>query len=41
VLVAGFGAGFVDYYARIKRAELARFAAEVSEWEHREYFDLF
>jgi glutamine synthetase len=41
VLVEGFGRGFVDYLARIKRAELARFAAEVSEWEHREYFDLF
>lgn len=41
VLVAGFGAGFVDYLVRIKRAEAARFAAEVSEWEQREYFDLF
>jgi glutamine synthetase len=37
----GFGAGFVDYYCRIKRAEIARFEAEVSEWEQREYFDLF
>jgi hypothetical protein len=25
----------------LKRAELARFDAEVSEWEQREYFDLF
>jgi len=41
VLVEGFGAGFVDYLVRIKRAELARFAAEVTDWEHREYFDLF
>jgi glutamine synthetase len=38
---AGFGAGFVDYYCRLKRAEIARFEAEVSEWEQREYFDLF
>jgi len=36
-----FGAGFIDYFCRIKRAEIARFEAEVSEWEQREYFDLF
>ncbi len=46
-LRAGFGAGFVDYYAHIKQAELARFEkeqgeqAEVTPWEQREYFDLF
>ena len=38
---ASFGDGFIDYYLRIKRAEIARFEAEVSEWEHREYFELF
>ena len=37
----GFGAAFVDYYCRIKDAEIARFNLEVSDWEHREYFDLF
>ncbi|TXL73609.1 glutamine synthetase [Vineibacter terrae] len=37
----GLGAGFVDYFARIKDAEIARFQAEVTEWEQREYFDLF
>lgn len=37
----GFGDGFVDYVLRLKRAEIARFNAEVSEWEQREYFDLF
>jgi glutamine synthetase len=37
----GFGQGFVDYYIAIKRAELARYHAEVTEWEHKEYFDLF
>ena len=37
----GFGHQFIDYYCRIKEGELARFNAEVSEWEHREYFDLF
>ncbi len=41
VLVEGFGRGFVDYLVHVKRAELARHAAEVSDWEHREYFDLF
>jgi glutamine synthetase len=37
----GLGETFVDYYCRIKEAELARFNLEVSEWEHREYFDLY
>ncbi len=41
VLTQGLGAGFVDYYCRIKEAEIARFNLEVSEWEQREYFDLF
>ena len=41
------GTAFVDYYARIKEAELARFTAEseggpeVTAWEQNEYFDLF
>jgi glutamine synthetase len=37
----GFGRGFIDYYIRIKEAEIARYQAEVTEWEQREYFDLF
>ena len=44
-----FGAGFIDYYARLKEAEFARFTAEaggqtigdVTTWEQNEYFDLF
>jgi glutamine synthetase len=42
-----FGEGFVDYYAHLKEAELARFTAEsggdagVTAWEQNEYFDLF
>ena len=43
-----FGAGFVDYYCRIKDAELARFRQtekdddpEITRWEQKEYFDLF
>ncbi len=46
---AGFGGFFVDYYLHLKEAEIARYrsetgakadTAEVSEWEHREYFDM-
>jgi glutamine synthetase len=40
-LRAGFGDGFVEYWLHLKRAELARFNAEVSEWEQREYFSIF
>ncbi len=44
-----FGADFIDYYAHIKEAELARFKVEangggegdVTAWEQNEYFDLF
>ena len=42
-----FGAAFVDYYGRLKAAELARFKAEsggdadVTAWEQNEYFDQF
>ena len=47
VLRKNLGAAFVDYYAHIKQAELARFKAEsiegpeVTAWEQNEYFDLF
>ena len=37
----GFGRNFIDYYLRIKEAEVARYQSEVTEWEQREYFDLF
>ena len=37
----GFGADFVDYFIHIKQAELARFNAEVTDWEQREYFDIY
>jgi glutamine synthetase len=45
-----FGAAFIDYYARLKEAELSRFTSEAGEavdgddvtaWEQNEYFDLF
>jgi glutamine synthetase len=35
------GSGFVDYYVHIKNAEIERFQAEVSDWEQREYFEMF
>jgi glutamine synthetase len=35
------GAGFVNYYIHIKNAEIERFQAEVSDWEQREYFEMF
>jgi glutamine synthetase len=41
VMRAGFGRSFIEYFAKIKEAEIARYQLEVSEWEHREYFDLF
>jgi glutamine synthetase len=40
-LFSGFGRPFIEYFCRIKEAEIARFNLEVSDWEHREYFDLF
>jgi glutamine synthetase len=40
-LADGFGRSFIEYYLRIKEAEIARYQAEVTEWEQREYFDLF
>lgn len=39
-LGAAFGDGFIDYFARLKEAEIARFLAEVTDWEQREYFSL-
>lgn len=41
VLTDGLGRAFVDYYCHIKQAEIARFNLEITEWEHREYFDMF
>jgi glutamine synthetase len=37
----GFGQQFVDYFTHIKAAEIARYQLEVSEWEQKEYFELF
>lgn len=40
-LAARLGKDFVSYYAGIKRAEIARFEQEVTDWEQREYFRVF
>jgi glutamine synthetase len=38
---AALGDDVVDYLLTIKRAEWARYLAQVSEWEQAEYFNLF
>jgi glutamine synthetase len=35
------GDEFIDYYTFIKNAEIERFQAEVTDWEQREYFEMF
>ena len=35
------GEKFVDYYVHIKDAEIERFQSEITEWEQREYFEMF
>jgi glutamine synthetase len=37
----GFGSAFIDYFCKLKEAEISRFNLEVTEWEHREYFETF
>ena len=36
-----FSEDFIDYYTFIKKAEISRFQMEVTEWEHKEYFNTF
>ena len=36
-----FGEPFVDYFTRLKEFEIARFLAHVTDWEHREYFEVY
>ena len=40
VLIGGFGADFVDYFARVKQSEITRHndADDQAEWQRREYF---
>ena len=39
-LRAAFGPFFIDYFAKLKQAEIDRFQSEVTEWEQAEYFEL-
>lgn len=41
VLTAGLGPEVVDWILTLKRAEVARYRAEVTAWEQREYGELF
>lgn len=38
---AALGDAVIDYLVTIKEAEIARFLSTVTDWEHREYFDIF
>ena len=35
------GDQFIDYILAIKYAEIERFFSEVTDWEHKEYFEIF
>ena len=35
------GDGFVDYLLAIKEGEVSRYLTEVTDWEQREYFEIF
>ena len=36
-----FGDTFVDYMRAVKQSEIDRFLAHVTDWEQREYFEVF
>ncbi len=38
---SAFGDQFIDYLLTVKRAEIARFLAHVTDWEHKEYFEMY
>jgi glutamine synthetase len=38
---AALGNEFIDYYLSVRRHEIARFQAYVTDWEQREYFEAF
>jgi glutamine synthetase len=35
------GSDFVDYIVALKEFEISRFLSHVTDWEHREYFEMF
>jgi len=38
---ASLGDQFIDYILHIKEAEITRFLSTVTDWEHKEYFEIF
>jgi glutamine synthetase len=36
-----FGDAFVDYILAVKQSEINRFLRHVTDWEQREYFEVF
>ena len=40
-LRGAFGDQFIDYLLTVKRAEISRFLAHVTDWEHKEYFEMY
>jgi glutamine synthetase len=41
ILRAAFGKEFIDYYTTIKQAEVRRYESHITDWEMKEYFDVF
>ncbi|NQV57119.1 MAG: glutamine synthetase [Rhodospirillales bacterium] len=35
------GDTFIDYILQMKQAEISRFLSEVTDWEHKEYFEMY
>jgi glutamine synthetase len=38
---AALGGEFIDHYVSVRRQEIGRFQAHVTDWEHRAYFEAF
>jgi glutamine synthetase len=41
ILRNAFGADFIEYYTRVKQAEVRRYETSVTDWEMKEYLDIF
>jgi glutamine synthetase len=41
ILREAFGTEFIEYYSLIKHAEVRRYEAHITDWEMKEYFDVF
>jgi len=41
IIQDAFGQEFIDYYTLIKRAELRRYETTVTDWETKEYLDIY